>query len=179
MGKYISILRGINVSGQKIIKMNDLKSLYELLGFSDVETYIQSGNVIFSASGHSTNDTAELIMKSIEDKYGFQVPVIVMTQEYLEKIIRNNPLIKDKSLDQSFMHITFLAGKPANPKASDFEERLLPAELIHITPEAVYLYCPAGYGQTKLNNTFIEKKLGTGATTRNLKTANELLRLAT
>jgi uncharacterized protein (DUF1697 family) len=77
--KYISILRGINVSGQKKINMTDLKSLYELLGFQNVVTYIQSGNVIFDAEVTNKTDLKARIEKTIEEKYEFHVPVEIRT----------------------------------------------------------------------------------------------------
>jgi len=89
--RYISILRGINVSGQKKIKMADLTSLYELLSFRNVVTYIQSGNVIFDAE---TKDKAELkarIEETIEKRYKFHVPVEIRTNREIENIIKNSP----------------------------------------------------------------------------------------
>src|SRR5436305_14052468 len=100
MQTFISILRGINVSGQKKIVMTDLKALYESLGFEDVVTYIQSGNVIFK-TGKKIADTelAAVIEQAIFEKYKFHVPVITRTAEEIKQVISINPFVKDKAVD--------------------------------------------------------------------------------
>jgi len=89
--KYISILRGINVSGQKKIKMTDLKSLYELLDFKNIVTYIKSGNLIFDVETKSITELKAKIEKTIEEKYKFHVPVEIRTNLEITDIIKNNP----------------------------------------------------------------------------------------
>ena len=100
MQTFISILRGINVSGQKKIRMADLKKLYESLGFSDVKTYIQSGNVIFKSDSKSSDiELAKKIEKAISAKYHFEVPVIIRASAELKNIISQNPFVKEKNID--------------------------------------------------------------------------------
>ena len=178
MTTYISILRGINVSGQKLIKMDTLKRMYENLNFENVQTYVQSGNVIFSAKEEAPKELEKIISSKIETEFGFEVPVIVLNLNTLEKIIKNNPFIKDNLKDTSFLHVTFLADNPTQFSKESIIEKKQPNEEIDFTQNAVYLYCPNGYGKTKLNNNFLENKLKVKATTRNWKTTNELLKLA-
>lgn len=178
MNTYIAILRGINVSGQKIIKMETLKSIFEGLQFDHVHTYIQSGNIIFSAHENDTKGLEVIISSKIEAVFGFRVPVIVLTKNKLEAIIATNPFGDDKSKDPSALHITFLANKPADDAREQIIEKKQAQEELVITDEVVYLYCPNGYGKTKLNNTFIESKLNVIATTRNWKTCKELFKIA-
>ncbi len=90
--KYISVLRGINVSGQKKIKMADLKALYEQLGFENVVTYIQSGNVIFETTANMTADLATKIEQAIQNKYRFHVPVVIRTHDEIKTIIKRLPV---------------------------------------------------------------------------------------
>mgnify|MGYP003557868968 CR=1 FL=1 len=90
MTTYISILRGINVSGQKLIKMDDLRKMYEILGFRNVTTYVQSGNVIFNGDHFELSDLEQRISKQIQNDFGFEVPVIVLTIDKLKQIIYNN-----------------------------------------------------------------------------------------
>jgi uncharacterized protein (DUF1697 family) len=178
MATYISILRGINVSGRNIIKMDALRKMYESLGFSGVTTYVQSGNVVFSGRDVETEKLETKITQQIKKDFGFDVPVIVLTTDMLQQIIDNNPFSKDQSKEPTFLHVTFLSSKR---KAYDFkviEEKKQNGEDIAITEQAVYLYCPNGYGNTKLHNTFLETKLKVNATTRNWKTTNELLKIA-
>ena len=178
MKTYISILRGINVSGHKIIKMEALRTSYENMGFSNVKTYVQSGNVIISYEDIEINKLEEQIFQQIKKDFGFDVPIIVLSVEKLEERIKGNPFLKDKSKEESFMHVTFLASKSETNNFDAIEEKKQDNEDIVFSNYAVYLYCPNGYGNTKLNNNFIESKLKVRATTRNWKTTNELFQIA-
>jgi uncharacterized protein (DUF1697 family) len=179
MTTYISILRGINVSGQKLIKMDGLKKMVENLKLENVRTYIQSGNVIFSGNETNEKELEEKIEKQIETAFGFHVPVIVLTAETLKQIIEENPFSKDTVKESGFLHVTFLGDKPKEYHIKSMEDKRQEGEEIQFSHNAVYLYCPNGYGKTKLTNSFIEGKLKVKATTRNWKTANELLAMAT
>ena len=178
MTTYISILRGINVSGQKIIKMDALRKMYENLGFQSVKTYIQSGNVIFKSKDSKIDGVVQTISRQIKKDFGFDVPVIVLTIDKLKKIIKNSPFSKDLRKDASFLHVTFLSSKPKSFEREVIETKRSNKEEISFSDDAVYLYCPDGYGISKLSNSFLETKLKVGATTRNWKTTNELLKIA-
>ena len=179
MTTYISILRGINVSGQKIIKMDALKRMYEKLNFENVQTYVQSGNVIFSVKETDTKEIEKIISSQIEKEFGFDVPVIVLSAKTLGTIIENNPFTNDNSKEPQFFHVTFLADSLIEFDKEKIVEKKHASEKIAFTPNAVYLYCPNGYGRTKLNNNFLENKLKVPTTTRNWKTTRELLKLVT
>ena len=177
--KYISILRGINVSGQKKIKMADLKSLYELLGFQNVVTYIQSGNVIFDAAVKNKTDLKARIEETIEEKYKFHVSVEIRTNREIEDIIKNNPFGSINLVeDGTKILVTFLSTKPAEVKVSDIQKCVVAPEKLLVRGKEVYLYCPNGYGKSKLSNTFFEHKLGVEATTRNWKSVHKLYELS-
>ncbi len=179
METYISILRGVNVGGQAQIKMDALRKSYEKLQLNNVTTYIQSGNVIFDAVENDPRTIENKISSQIEADFGVQVPVIVLTSESLKKIIEENPFVKDPGKDMAFLHVTFLAEIPKPYDRESIEDKKQGDEEIRFSEKAIYLYCPHGYGRTKLNNNFLEKKLKVGATTRNWKTTLELARLAT
>jgi uncharacterized protein (DUF1697 family) len=149
------------------------------LGFIKLSTYIQSGNVIFQFKEHKPMVLATTIHKKIEADFGLDVPVLVLELERLKKIISENPFPKDASKTPSFLHVTFLAESPKTDAINLFEEKKAANEEIAVSNEAVYLYCPHGYGKTKLNNNFIENQLKVTATTRNWKTTLKLLELAT
>ena len=178
MATYISILRGINVSGQKLIKMDALKRMYESLNFEKVKTYIQSGNVVFSTCETNLKKLESQISSRLEKEFGEEVPVIVLKAETLENIIKNNPFANDGQKDTSNIYITFLADKQKEIDKDSIENKKQEGEEIEYSENAIYLYCPNGYGRTKLNNNFLENKLKIKATTRNWKTTNELLKLA-
>lgn len=177
MPKYIALLRGINVSGKNIIKMEALKQLCSQLGFLQIQTYIQSGNLIFEAEQKDHLQLASEISAAIAKEYGYHVPTIVLSIETLTSIANNNPYINENK-DASFMHITFLGTKPKSDADIQIQAKLQADEAYSITPNAVYLYCPSGYGNTKLTNQFLEKQLGAQATTRNWKTIQTLIQLA-
>jgi uncharacterized protein (DUF1697 family) len=178
MPTFVAMLRGINVSGHKIIKMEALRASFAGMGFSNTQTYIQSGNVIFEAANGSTAGLSEKIGQRILGDFGFSVPVTLKTAKEIEQIIKRNPFPRMSGIDHSKLHVTFLSDDPP-PKAL---EQLLPLaskpEEVRIIGQEVFLYCPNGYGTTKLSNTAIEKKLSVGATTRNWKTVNTLLAMA-
>lgn len=178
MESYIAILRGINVSGQKKIKMEDLRQLLAELNFHDIQTYIQSGNVIFE---HKKSDPLELagqIAHQISDKYSFEVPVIVKTAAELEHVLHNNPFLKDRQEDESKLHVTFLSEIPKQELLNKIKELDHKPDEFIISDKAIYLFCPNGYGRTKLTNNFFENKLKVTATTRNWKTVNKLVEIA-
>jgi len=178
MKTYISILRGINVSGHKKILMADLKALFEQIGFENVVTYIQSGNVVFKSKNEfSIKELSSKVETAIFETYQFEVPVLILTPEELKSIVENNPFFKVDGFDSERVYFTFLADKPDNEKVEIVSKlTFFPDEFI-IHDKSVYIYCPVSYGKSKLNNNFFENKLKIKATTRNWKTTVQLLEL--
>jgi|SRR6218665_1110935 len=178
MKVYISILRGINV-GQRKVLMTDLKALYEGLKFKDVITYIQSGNVIFKAETKLSDEAlAATIEQALLKKYAFEVPVIIRSAEEIAALIKKNPFLKDKKIDLDKLHVTFLAQLPEKAKTDTLKDVDFPPDQFVIIGKEVFVHCPESYGETKLSNKFFESKLNVRATTRNWKTVNKLLELA-
>ena len=171
---YISLLRGINVSGQKKIIMKDLKALYESLGFANVVTYIQSGNVIFESDA----DEQTLIKKieeTISKKYGFDVPVQVRSAREFKNSIEACPFDElDLVEEGTRVMVTFLASVPSSEYVAKLMTYVKEPERLVCMGRVVYLHCPNGYGKTKLSNVFIENKLKVKATTRNWKSVCKL-----
>ena len=176
MTTFISILRGINVSGQKKIQMADLRALFEDLGFQNVTTFIQSGNVIFKTE--EALDLSLRIEKEIFKRYRFNVPVILRTSDEMIAILETNPFIQENHIDTDRLYLTFLAESPRQELITKVEVMNFNPERFVVVGREIYLYCPEGYGRTKLNNNFFEKKLDITATTRNWKTVNKLSELA-
>lgn len=177
MSKFIALLRGINVSGQKKIKMSDLKTLFEETGFQSVETYIQSGNVIFSAKEKSKSKLEDKISSAIKSKFGFDVRIIVVTPDEIEYVIKNNPFIKKKKETEK-LYVTFLSEKPLTVNTDKLSSiDYSPEEYIIIDGTYIYLFVPNGYGKAKLSNNLFENKLKVLGTTRNLKTIKTLLEI--
>jgi uncharacterized protein (DUF1697 family) len=178
MSAYVSMLRGINVGGQKKIRMETLRGLYEGLGFTKVRSYVQSGNVVFECTEQDPSILGRQIEAQIEQTCGYPVPVFIRTAHELQEILAGNPFITERNVDPSKIHVTFLFQAPHEMAWSkltpptDTPDEFAPREL------AIYLYCPNGYGKTKLSNGFFERKLGVLATTRNWNTVNALYQMA-
>lgn len=180
MKTYIALLRGINVSGQKKIKMADLKTMLEDLGLTSVITYIQSGNIIFKDDKSDLNALEALIKNGIIEAFGYDVPVLVRTPETLASIYENNPFLeklKNEEIEEKKMFFTLLSNTPDPMAVKELTSNSYEEEFL-ITNEVVYFYAINGYGRTKLHNNFFEKKLKSTATTRNLKTVIKLLELS-
>lgn len=178
MNTHISILRGINVSGQKKIKMADLNVLYQNLGFQDVQTYIQSGNVVFKSKDSDKSVIKNKIESKIREQYGFIAPVQILEFEELNETFLNNPFVNKRNEDTSKLHVTFLEEAPQNEFLISILNVNSASDEFFIYRKVIYLFCPNGYGRAKLNNTFFEKRLKTIATTRNWKTISKLIELS-
>ena len=178
MMTYISIIRGINVTGNKLLKMDDLRKMYEGLHFKNVRTYIQSGNVIFQHDSSELKELEGKISAEIKNHFGYDVAVMVLKTGELADIIHRNPLKNDPTRDIAFMHVTILSSDPGPVNLEFINSKKAPGEELFLAGRAIYLYCPYGYGKTRLNNNFLESRLKVKATTRTWKTALELLRIA-
>lgn len=170
---YIAFLRGINVGGQKKILMSDLRHLFEALGYSRVRTYIQSGNVIFSANSDISHATC--IRDRIKEKYGWDVTVLIKTPVEIKGILAKCPFSEEKKVDSYF---TLLTEAPEKALIADLAKIKVKDEEFLITKDCVYFYSSVGYGRTRFNNNFYEKKLKVKATARNYRTLSKLVELA-
>lgn len=175
---YIAMLRGINVSGQKIIKMENLRLSFEALGFHGVRTYVQSGNVIFESAKASSTGLSKSIGEQILHDFGFAVSVIFKTPKELKRVVGANPFLKKRAIDQSKLYVTFLSRPPATTALRNLGALKAEPDQFCITGREIYLYCPNGYGRTKLSNNVFERRLSVEATTRNWNTVNMLLEMS-
>lgn len=176
MPTYISLLRAINVSGKNKIIMAELQHLYISLQCKNVTTYIQSGNIIFTHPSLNKEQLQTIITGAINKKFHLKIQGIIITIEELNQIIRESPFKKE---DQTKVYVTILQTTPSEIIS---EENLIniksPTEKIIIKNHHIYLFCPDGYGKTKLTPKFFEKKLNTTTTTRNWNTITTLYQLA-
>jgi len=177
MQRYLCILRGINVSGQKKVKMAELVSVFESLGLKNIQTYIQSGNVVFSSSSKDTGKLARKIEREITDQFGFDVPVLLRTKNEIDSMLKINPFLEKKGVDESKLHVTLLAHAPDKSVQKMNATGEHETDRFVLKGDNVFLYCPGGYGKTRFSNVFLEKLLGVTATTRNWKTINALVDL--
>lgn len=177
MSAYVAMLRGINVGGQKKILMETLREWYEQLGFTRVRTYVQSGNVVFESSEQASSDLVKRIETHIEHACGYSVPIFIRQAEDVQRILAGNPFINDRNENPSKLYVTFLYQSPPKIIYSNLVPPGNSADEFSPGEMEIYLYCPNGYGTTKLSNNFFERKLGMPCTTRNWNTVNELIRM--
>ena len=174
MTRYISILRGINVGGRRKILMADLKLLYKGLGFSNVTTYIQSGNVAFDFP--KTESQAKLsgkIKEAIDKVYGFDVPVIIRTAAEIAQAIAINPFLKETD-DIEGLFLAFLAEEPSKENLEKAKSIEFLNDAFEVIGKNVFISCSGRFSDSKITNNFFENKLKVAATTRNWKTVKKL-----
>ncbi|ULC60123.1 DUF1697 domain-containing protein [Flaviramulus sp. BrNp1-15] len=174
MTTYIALLRGINVGGHKKVAMAELRKLLTKIGLSNVQTYIQSGNIIFHSSVKNKEELEQKIHHAIQDHFGFDVSVLVRTGLDLQRIFDDCPFNNEKKENSYFM---LLHTNPNDGLIQIASEKMYEGEEYQIINDCLYLYCEKGYGKSKFNMNYFEKKLQTSATTRNYKTMLKLLSL--
>ncbi|MDR3577884.1 MAG: DUF1697 domain-containing protein [Anaerolineaceae bacterium] len=178
MVAYISMLRGINVGAQKSIRMLELTKLYEGLQLTSVRTYVQSGNVLFDSTELDALKLAAAIEAQIEQIFAFKVSVFIRRPADFQRLIAANPFLGERREDPTKLHITFLYHPAAEAELSRLVRPNSETDEFMAGAQEIYLFCPNGYGRTKLSNTFFEKKLHLPATTRNWNTVLTLYKMA-
>ncbi len=178
MTRYIAMLRGINLGNHNRIAMPALRDQFVSLGLEKVATYVQSGNVIFDSTMLGNTELAEKIKIMIQKQLSYEVPVIIKSAKEMEKIVAGNPFLTREEMDTTNLYVTFLGGLPAHDLIAALLESLGGADEWALSDTQIYLYCPNGYGRTKLTNNLFESKLKVVATTRNWKTVTALAEMA-
>src|SRR6266516_5421040 len=177
MTAFVSLFRGINVGGHHKIKMDELKALHEALGFKDVFSYIQSGNVVFTSDDADVARLRRHIEDGFEKKFGFHVEVFVRTSAELRDIIEKNPFQSQQSKEAKWVVVLFLAASPDNTAQEDLRKTYAGPEEFFINGKEVYIYYTNCMGRSKLSLRLIEKKLKTVGTARNWNTILQLQKL--
>jgi uncharacterized protein (DUF1697 family) len=171
---YISLLRGINVGGNKRIKMDTLRTSLEALGLEQVKTHIQSGNVVFKAAKLTPAALSTKIEASILKTFGFQVSVITRTADEINKAIAGNPFLKQTGIDSEKLHIAFLSEAPVPAALKRLAELTMAPDQSRCLGKELYLYFPNGVSGSSLWKHPLDRVLSVITTTRNWKTVNTL-----
>jgi uncharacterized protein (DUF1697 family) len=153
--------------------MAELRALLESNGLERVQTHLQSGNALFDAAAGRAADLASVVASEIARAFGCEVPVIVLEGERIPDVVWNNPFAA-RGCDPSMLHVTFLEREPDEKHVSWMQTFDPSPEALAMHGDAVYLCCPGGYAKTKLSNTFLERRFGVVATTRNWRTVSAL-----
>jgi len=178
MGTYISLLRGINVGGHRKLPMAELRELAEALGWGDVRSYIQSGNLVFTHRAAKTEKLSRELTKAIEERFGFDVPVVTRTRGEWEKAIEANPFIERGDCDPGQLSIVFLSSNPQRDGLTKLEARDLRNDEFQLIGREIFLHCPDGAANARISITDFERALGASATARNLRTVGKLREMA-
>lgn len=177
MARYVALLRGINVGGKNKLPMTELRALFTAAGCTEVETYIQSGNVIFAASAKLARDIMRTIAQAIAKKFRLEVPVVARGAQELTAVMRNNPYLASGA-DPDRLYVAFLADEPDPAAVKSLDATRSPPDSFHVRGKEIYLCLPNGAGKSKLTNAYFDAKLKTMSTIRNWRTVQKLAELA-
>ena len=173
---YVALLRGINVGGNNKLPMKDLSRMFVEAGCERVQTYIQSGNVLFEATPDLVADLSDSIVNRISQDFGFRSPVILRTSQQLREVVANNPFLAN-GLSEDTLHVMFAANPPSPALITSLDPARCPPDAFMVQGQEVYLHLPSGVARTKLTNAYFDSKLRTITTQRNWRTVNTLLSL--
>lgn len=174
---FLSLFRGINVGGHNAVKMAELKSLHESLDLRNVQTYIQSGNVVFHADESDSTQLKQRIEGNFEATFGFHAEVLIRTLDELNGIIERNPFQGHENKETKWIAVIFLASAPDEAAQADLLQSYHGPEEIFILGKEMYVYYPEGMGRSKLTGSLIERKLKTPGTARNWNTVLQLQKM--
>jgi uncharacterized protein (DUF1697 family) len=177
MPHYVALLRSVNVAGHGRIAMADLTQTFIALDFTDVTTYIQTGNVLFRSPGRSASALASAIEGQLEQDFGHAPAVVLRTVPDLARVVETSPYPK-QGADPSRHHVTFLAALPSKERLAAFTAPPSGRDELTIVGQEVYVHTPDGYAGTKLTGALLERRLGVLSTTRNWNTVTKLHALA-
>jgi uncharacterized protein (DUF1697 family) len=179
MPVYVALLRGINLGGHKKIKMDELRASLAPMGFDEVKTYIQSGNVVFKTAKISDRALSKKIEASILSNFGHSVSVMIRTAEEIKQVIANNPFLKQPDIDQTKLHVMFLAEPPAQSALKQLETLVLKPDQFRSLGKDLYFYLPNGVAESAVMKKPIDRVLAIPTTMRNWRTVNTVQQMCT
>ena len=171
MPRYIGLLRGVNVGGHAKLPMTKLREIIESLGHTEVQTLIQSGNIVFSSPRKVTPGSIE---SALERELGLTVPVLLRTPAELQRILAGNPF---PGADPASLHVGFMSGKPPAAAIRELDTARFAPEEVAVRGLELYFHLPNGMGKAKLPP-YIDRRLGVPTTVRNWRTVTKLLEIA-
>ncbi|WP_396185381.1 DUF1697 domain-containing protein [Flavobacterium sp.] len=177
MTTHLALLRGINVSGHNMIKMEALKTTLEAIGFQNVQTYIQSGNVFVDTDEENPAAVGFKIKQEIFKVFGHEVPIVVIGKLDLEACLNNNPFLKEKDFDIKKIYVAFVSTTLRSDSINDLKISQFKPDEASIDGNKIYIKYAIGAGKTRFDQKYIEKKLNVTATIRNWNTVTQLLQL--
>jgi uncharacterized protein (DUF1697 family) len=171
--KHVALLRGVNLGPHNRLPMKDLVQMFVEEGCGDVQTFIQSGNVIFGAGPAVLKNLPHVIREKIADRFGYRVPVILRSSRQLARTIEDNPFLLAGKPEKT-LHVCFLADPPDAEAVKSLDPGRSPGDAFHVSGQDVYMHLPNGMARTKLTNAWLDSKLSTISTARNWATVVKL-----
>ncbi len=178
MTRWLALLAGINVGGKTTVPMAELREVFAGLGYQQVQTYIQSGNVIFEADTPDESRLLSEIRPALSAAFGREIELILRKPAELEAVLAGNPF-QGRQDDPTKLLVTFLAAAPAPDRTALLQPPPAETGELKLVGREIYLHTPDGYGKSKLNNAYLSKVTGLPATTRNWKSIAKLCALIT
>ena len=173
MSTYVVLLRGVNVGGNKRIKMFDLRSALTTAGIEDPRTLLQSGNVVVESNAGAAA-LVDIVETTIESTFGFQSTVIMRTADEIRGLLADHPFTAEHIEDGRFAHVGFCRDEPDRDGFEALQEAHEGSEELKLVGRELFVYYPDGSGRSKLTNSVIEKHLGTPTTSRNWNTVDKI-----
>jgi uncharacterized protein (DUF1697 family) len=174
--RFVALVRAINVGGRNKVPMAELRADFEAAGATDVATYIQSGNVVFSASRAKAKKIGQTVSETLSKRLGAEIPVLIRSRDDLATVVNELPW---PDAEPKQLHVGYLAAPPAPEAIAALDPMRSPPDRFEVRDRVIYLWLPNGVGKTKLNGAYLDRKLGTPCTIRNWRTTLKLLDLAT
>ncbi len=171
--RYVALLRGINVGGKHILPMKHLSGIFNDAKCGDVQTYIQSGNVIFSAPAGGVEKIPQLIARNIESQFGFPVPVILRSSDEIARVLRDNLFLK-AGAPEKLLSVYFLADAPTKSAVAELDPKRSTPDEYRVVGREIYMHLPNGMGRSKLTSAYFDSQLSTVATARNWATVTKI-----
>jgi uncharacterized protein (DUF1697 family) len=171
---HVALLRGVNVGGKNKLPMKDLAAMFADAGCGSVRTYVQSGNVVFTATPALAATLPDRITERIAERFGFRSPVMLRTADELRRVVANSPFPPEE-MPPTALHVLFLADVPTQRRVAALDPDRSPPDRFEAIGREIYLHAPNGLGRSRLTNDYFDRALGTVSTGRNWRTVTTLL----
>lgn len=175
MKTYIALFRGINVGGHNKLPMKELRALMGGLGYGNVKSYIQTGNVVFQTEENNKRKISSTISSTVEERYGFKPSVLLLEMEEMKEAVDSNPFPEAESEPKS-LHLSFCVSEPSDPDLESLESVKKESERFKLKGRVFYLHAPKGIGRSKLAGK-TERALGVSMTGRNWRTVHKIMNM--
>lgn len=175
--RFVALFRGINVGGKNKLPMAALTPLFADAGAGDIRTYIQSGNVLFTASLRAVDGIVTKVERAVAERFGLRVPIVLRSAVELGRIATEHPFFA-RDVDPKLLHVVFLADAPSARAVASLDGERSPPDRFQVVGREIYLHLPNGAGRSRLTNDYFDRTLGTLSTARNWRTVLTLAELA-